>query len=116
MDENNLQMLMYYKDAIYKELESLGINKKVLESERLKVFTNLDLEKETSLEKNILNNMQDIEDLQDASVIVDPKFDKIEALTGGINYEKSQFNRATDSKRQVGFTMKPVLYCTALKE
>ena len=115
MDENNLQMLMYYQDAVYKELESLGINKKVLETGGLKVYTNLDLEKQTSLEKNILNNMQDIEDLQVASVIVDPDSGKIEALTGGINYEKSQFNRATDSKRQVGSTMKPILYYTALE-
>ena len=115
MDENNLQMLMYYQDAVYRELESLGINKKVLESGGLRVYTNLDLEKQTSLEKNILNNMQDIEDLQVASVIVDPESGKIEALTGGLNYEKSQFNRATDSKRQVGSTMKPILYYSALE-
>ena len=115
MNENNLQMLMYYQDAVYKELEELGINKKVLENGGLKVYTNLDLEKQSSLEKNILNNMQDIEDLQVASVIVDPESGKIEALTGGLNYEKSQFNRATDSKRQVGSTMKPILYYSTLE-
>ena len=31
-NENNLQMLMYYQDAVYKELEDLGINKSILET------------------------------------------------------------------------------------
>ena len=116
MNENNLQMLMYYQDAVYKELENLGIDKKVLESGGLKVYTNLDMDKQTSLEKNILNNMENINDLQIASVIVDPYTGKIEALTGGLNYELSQYNRATESKRQVGSTMKPFLYYAALEK
>ena len=114
-NENNLQMLMYYQTAVYKELETLGISKSILETGGLKIYTNLDIEKQTSLEKNILKNMADDEELQVASVIVDPYTGKIEALTGGINYEKSQFNRATDSKRQVGSTMKSFLYYSALE-
>lgn len=114
-DKNNLQMLMYYQDAVYKELESLGINKKILETGGLKIYTNLDIIKQTSLEKNILNNMKDLPDLQVASVIVDPESGKIEALTGGIDYGISEFNRATQSKRQVGSTMKGILYYAALE-
>ncbi len=114
-DENNLQMLMYYQDAVYKELEDLGISKSILETGGLKIYTNLDMAKQTSLEKNILNNMQDVGDLQVASVIVDPETGKIEALTGGLDYGKSQYNRATESKRQVGSTMKSFLYYSALE-
>lgn len=113
-NENNLQMLMYYQDAVYKELENLGINKSILETGGLRIYTNLDIAKQTSLEKNILNNIED-KDLQVASVIVDPSTGKIEALTGGIDYGTSQYNRATESKRQVGSTMKPFLYYTALE-
>ena len=116
MNENNLQMLMYYQDAVYKELENLGIDRKVLESGGLKVYTNLDMDKQAALEKNILNNMGDINKIQIASVIVDPYTGKIEALTGGLNYELSQYNRATESKRQVGSTMKPFLYYAALEK
>ena len=36
-DENNLQMLMYYQDAVYKELEDLGISKSILETGGLKI-------------------------------------------------------------------------------
>ena len=114
-NEKNLQMLMYYQDAVYKELEELGINKEILEKGSLKIYTNLDIEKQTSLEKNILKNVKGDEKLQVSSVIVDPETGKIEALTGGIDYGLSQFNRATESKRQVGSTMKPILYYAALE-
>lgn len=114
-NENNLQMLMYYQDAVYKELEDLGISKDVLETGALKIYTNLDIEKQTSLEKNILNTVKDDDELQVASIIVDPDTGKIEALTGGIDYGLSQYNRATESKRQVGSTMKPILYYSALE-
>lgn len=114
-NENNLQMLMYYQDAVYKELDDLGISKSNLESGELKVYTNLDLEKQTILEKNILNVIKEDEELQVASVIVDPETGKIEALTGGVDYGVSQYNRATESKRQVGSTMKSFLYYSALQ-
>lgn len=114
-NENNLQMLMYYQDAVYKELESLGISKSILETGSLKIYTNLDIEKQTILEKNILNTITEDEKLQVASVIVDPETGKIEALTGGMDYGLSQYNRATESKRQVGSTMKPILYYAALE-
>ena len=114
-NENNLQMLMYYQDAVYKELEDLGISKSILETGGLKIYTNLDLDKQRSLEKNILNNVEGDDELQVASVIVDPSTGKVEALTGGMDYGKSQYNRATESKRQVGSTMKAFLYYTALE-
>jgi len=114
-NKNNLQMLMYYQDAVYNELETLGINKEILESGELKIYTNLDIEKQTSLEKNILNHLNVDNDLQIASVVVDPETGKVEALTGGIDYGTSQYNRATESKRQVGSTMKPFLYYAALE-
>jgi len=114
-NENNLQMIMYYQDAVYKELEELGISKDILEKGALKIYTNLDLEKQTSLEKNILSTVTEDEELQVSSIIVDPETGKIEALTGGMDYGKSQYNRATESKRQVGSTMKPLLYYAALE-
>ena len=114
-NENNLQMLMYYQDAVYKELEELGISESILETGGLKIYTNLDMEKQSNLEKNILNTTNVDEELQVASIIVDPDTGKIEALTGGIDYGTSQYNRATESKRQVGSTMKPILYYAALE-
>ena len=49
-------------------------------------------------------------------MIINPKDGGVMALTGGLNYAKSQYNRATKSKRQVGSTMKPFLYYAALEQ
>ena len=115
LESNNLQMLMYYQDAVMEELENLGINEEVLEKGGLKIYTALDIEKQTILEENILKYFSDIEDLQVASIITNPSSGEIEALVGGIDYSVSQYNRATKAKRQVGSTMKPFLYYGALE-
>lgn len=113
-NNNNLQMISYYEDAVYNELKSInGISEKDINSGNLKIFTTLNINYQKKLEEEILNNITD-EKLQVASVIVDPNTGGIFALTGGINYNKSQYNRALSSKRQVGSTMKPFLYYSAL--
>ncbi len=113
--DNNLQMLMYYQDAVLKELENLNeIPKSFIDSGGLKIYTTLDMEMQTKLEENILKNAT-TDDAQIASVIVDPSTGGVMALTGGMDYAKSQYNRAISSHRQVGSTMKPFLYYAALE-
>lgn len=112
---NNLQMIMYYQEAVLNELSNIKkIPASLINAGGLKIYTTLDLKEQTSLENNILSNKVD-DELQVASVIVDPKTGAVKALTGGMNYAKSQYNRAVKSKRQVGSTMKPFLYYAALE-
>ena len=112
---NNLQMIMYYQEAVLNELSNIKeVPASLVNAGGLKIYTTLDLEEQTNMEENILNNKVD-DDLQVASVIVDPKSGAVKALTGGMNYAKSQYNRALKSKRQVGSTMKPFLYYAALE-
>ncbi len=114
-NSNNLQTLMYYQDAVMDELESLKeIPNSLVESGGLKIYTNLNIEAQTKLEESILSNMND-DDVQVSSLIIDPKSGKIMALVGGKDYKSSQYNRATKAKRQVGSTIKPFLYYTALE-
>lgn len=40
----------------------------------------------------------------------------VKAMVGGVNYEKSQFNRATQALRQPGSAFKPFVYLTALQQ
>lgn len=113
-DKNNLDTLMYYQDAVIGELSSLSnIPKSVIASGGLKIYTTLDLQSQAILEDTMEANMKD-DDTQIASVYVDPKTGAVKALIGGRNYSTSQFNRVTQSKRQVGSTIKPFLYYSAL--
>jgi penicillin-binding protein 1A len=38
----------------------------------------------------------------------------VRAMVGGANFRKSQFNRVTQSRRQVGSTFKPIVYAAAI--
>ena len=112
---NNLQMIMYYQEAVLNELSSIKeVPYSLVNAGGLKIYTNLDLEMQKNMEENILSNKAN-DDIQVASVIVDPNTGAIKALTGGMDYAKSQYNRALKSKRQVGSTMKPFLYYAALE-
>ena len=113
--ENDLNMLMYYQDAVYKELDSIdSIPDSLIESGGIKIYTSLNMQAQTVMEKSIKDNMNK-EDMQVASIIINPNTGGVMALSGGIDYSKSQFNRAISSKRQVGSTMKPFLYYAALE-
>ena len=115
-EKNNSNTLMYYQDAVIKELNSIkSIPKSFIKTGGLKIYTNLDLNMQIDLENNIEKYLKNDQDLQVASVMVNPNDGKIIALIGGRNYKKSEFNRAIESKRQVGSTLKPFLYYSALE-
>ena len=52
---------------------------------------------------------------QSALVSLDPKHGAIRAIVGGMGFELSKFNRATQAKRQPGSNFKPFLYASALE-
>ncbi len=115
-DTLNLTTLMYYKDAVMEELNDLKIiPKDYLEGNSIKIYTNLDLDAQEKLEKAVENNIDKDSSIQVSSVMEENKTGRIIALVGGKDYEKSQFNRATQSKRQIGSTIKPFLYYAALE-
>ena len=50
-----------------------------------------------------------------AIVAIDPYTGKVKALVGGFSFESSEFNRATQAKRQPGSAFKPFVYAAALE-
>jgi penicillin-binding protein 1A len=50
-----------------------------------------------------------------AIVVVNPFNGKVKALAGGFSYKSSEFNRATQAKRQPGSAFKPFVYAAALE-
>nr|WP_233586685.1 penicillin-binding protein 1A [Legionella sp. km772] len=55
-----------------------------------------------------------IPEAESALVALNPKNGAIEVLIGGFNFQKSKFNRATQSSRQPGSSFKPFVYAAAL--
>ena len=114
-DKVELSSIYYYKDAIIDEMRNIKeIPKSMLDMDELNIYTNLDKNAQKSLEKSIDEEMQSTT-MQVASIVVEPKTGKVIALIGGKDYSKSQFNRATKSERQIGSTIKPFIYYSALE-
>ncbi len=114
-DSIELSSIYYYKDAVMNELKNVkGLPNNLLDTNNIKIYTNLNIDVQKILENNIKEEMADTT-MEVASIVIEPQNGKIVALIGGKDYTKSQFNRATSSKRQVGSTIKPFLYYSALE-
>ena len=48
-------------------------------------------------------------------VVMEPENGKVKALVGGYSFISSEFNRATQAKRQPGSAFKPIVYAAALE-
>lgn len=113
---NNTSSLMYYQDAVINELKSIKtIPQSFLTTRGLKIYTTLNMDYQKILDKSVKDNLEENEEIQVSAIVLDPKTGAIRALTGGRDYKTSQYNRATTSIRQVGSTIKPFLYYTALE-
>ncbi|MBI2828198.1 MAG: PBP1A family penicillin-binding protein [Acidobacteria bacterium] len=52
--------------------------------------------------------------LEGALVAIDNHSGEIRAMVGGFSFDRSKFNRATQARRQLGSTFKPIVYTTAI--
>ncbi|WP_279100099.1 transglycosylase domain-containing protein [Bartonella apis] len=82
------------------------------------VETTLDMTLERAAEEAIRTQISENGEKRDVSQGALVSIDKsgaIRAMVGGVDYAQSQFNRATDAKRQPGSTFKPFVYLAALE-
>lgn len=73
--------------------------------------------KDTSV-RNMPENsfyLRQVPNVEGALIAMNPHTGKIEAMVGGYSFQKSQYNRATQAKRQTGSSFKPIVYLTALE-
>ena len=94
----------------------------------LKVYTTVDLDMQKEAEAEVARGIAEIEKrqrrkdedasnpLQAALVALDPHTGEVRAMVGGRDFEKSNFNRATQAKRQPGSAFKPFVYAAALEQ
>ena len=115
-ESDDLSSINYFQDAVMNELKSIStIPNNYNDLNGLKIYTTLDYNTQSILEKNIKESLSDNDSLETASVVMDPNTGSVLALVGGRDYNKSSYNRVISSKRQVGSTMKPYLYYSALE-
>ena len=113
-DDDELNSIMYYQDAVIEELKTIdSIPSSLLKTGGLKIFTSFDPKAQEAIETSIKENIET--DIQVASIIMNPNNGAILGLVGGVDYSKSQYNRALSANRSVGSTIKPFLYYAALE-
>jgi penicillin-binding protein 1A len=86
-------------------------------TEDLVVETTLDLPLQASAEQAVQAGVAaaKAQGVQQAALVSLDGEGRIRAYVGGINYLQSQFDRATQAKRQAGSSFKPFVYLTAME-
>lgn len=109
----------YFYDYIFSELESL-LGEELAREGNFIVETGLDPQLQ-ALADNALSSGVDSLDgganfSQGAIVTLDSSSGEILAMTGGVSYADSQFNRVTQALRQPGSTFKVFAYAAAIEQ
>ncbi len=88
-----------------------------------KIFTTLDRKQQRSAEQAVITGLEDLEsknkkvsDLQSAIVVAEYRTGKVRAIVGDRLTQFAGFNRAIQSKRQIGSLVKPSVYAIALAQ
>jgi len=125
--ERPLDAAPYFVDYVEREL-ARRFPADALRREGLRVFTTLEPRMQREAEAAVRSGLADLEEahpdvrrsglqaLQAALVAMDPRTGDVVAMVGGRSYRSSQFNRATEARRQPGSLFKPFVYLTALED
>jgi penicillin-binding protein 1A len=115
--KQKFQQGRYFTKYVEQEIESgKYLSKEALAQGGLTIETTLNPRwqelAEEVVQSTVRNNSGSFS--QAALVSVDPRSGAIRAMVGGKDFEKNQFNRVVQAKRQPGSTFKPILYTTAI--
>ncbi len=114
VDEVMRQLRSEFKDIRgggYKIYTTIDI--RMQEAARLALKDGYDLSVQRAQKSDDYNQTL-MDKLNGSLVAIEPKSGDILALVGGIDYKKSQYNRATQGKRQPGSAFKPLIYLVAV--
>lgn len=100
-------------------LEKYGSD--VLYKEGLEIYTTLNIDMQKAARDAVERGLQELEAregyekgvVQGAFLCMDAKTGAVTSMVGGRDFKKSEFNRATQSKRQPGSSFKPFIYTAA---
>ena len=120
---------------VRRQLEQI-LDTNVIEQGGLKIFTTIDSKLQTQAEGALAARIDQIERatgrvsaggdpntglpdedvLEGAFFAMDPQTGSIRAVVGSRDFALSQYNRAMQAQRQIGSTIKPLIYATAFAE
>lgn len=103
----------YFADWVYRE-----VNDYIGERDNdIYVYTTLNQEIQENAEKILRQAILSAKNrnVSEGAVVVLDKRGEVKAMVGGIDYRKSQYNRAVSALRQPGSAFKPFVYLTALQ-
>jgi penicillin-binding protein 1A len=101
----------YVTEAIVKELTKRFGRDAILKG-GLRIQSSIDTKMQRVAEDTVNRSYRTGAD-QMALVAVDPRTHYVKAMVGGLDYKKSQYNRATQALRQPGSAFKPFVYYAA---
>ncbi|MEK7355651.1 MAG: transglycosylase domain-containing protein, partial [Bdellovibrionota bacterium] len=115
----------YFVQAVRRDLQTRGIS----DLDGLRVYTTLNLRAQEAAHQAVRAGLDRLEttnekvkkikakgkNLEAVLISSDPRTGAVEALVGGRGFIATQFNRAMDSRRQVGSVMKPFVFLSAFE-
>ncbi|MBL6664503.1 MAG: PBP1A family penicillin-binding protein [Rickettsiales bacterium] len=131
VDENHIEQIdddanykidhlqrLYFVDYVKKHYQEF-LSQNDEKEQIIKITTTMDYELQERLEnitdRFVVKNKADLKKSQLAVMVM--SFDgAILAMTGGRDYQHSQFNRAADAKRQTGSVFKTIVYLAAFEK
>lgn len=117
----------YFVDLVKTQLQAragLAERYKRLTTENLSIYTSLDLNLQAIAQEALQSGLEQVDKMvrrkdhppaQGALIALEPETGAVVALVGGRSYGASQYNRATQARRQPGSTFKPFVYLTAFE-
>ncbi|MBA3270819.1 MAG: PBP1A family penicillin-binding protein, partial [Acidobacteria bacterium] len=116
----------FFKEHVRKELIDRFGEERLYEG-GLKVYTTIDLAMQRAADAEVQRILADLDrrrgargranpaKLQASLLAMDPRTGEVRAMIGGRDFIQSNYNRATQSKRQSGSAFKPFVYAAALE-
>lgn len=103
----------HFAQYVYDEVNGLFGER----NEDIVVITTLDQKLQETAERILREKIAGAKgkNVTEGAVIIMDKTGAVKAMVGGVDYNRSQFNRAVQAKRQAGSAFKPFVYLTALQ-
>jgi len=120
---NNRSSAPFFVDSATKELNAKFSADYLNTNFNNRIYTTIDTQLQELAEQAVAKQLAALDKvyakkgwrMQASLVAIDPQNGHILAMVGGRDYQESQFNRATEARRQPGSTFKPFVYAAALE-